>query len=139
MNIVPSLVEGYLYSEMYHLEGGGEGCRMSGGGCRMSGGGCRMSGGYPLQDVVASGDTMVGGGHGFANLVVPIGLVCDMRVAPRHIEYVNHYDDEDVPFMDEALHDSLFGNVTSRKNGSRKKHLGKSSKRKSIRYKIPEK
>jgi hypothetical protein len=117
MNIVPSLVEGYLYSEMYHLEGG------------------QMSGGFPLQDVVSSGGTMVGGGQGFANLVVPIGLVCDMRVAPKHIEYVNDYDDESVPFMDETLHDSLFGNVTSRKNGSRKTHFPKSSKRKSIRIK----
>ena len=116
MNIVPSLVEGYLYSEMYHLEGG------------------QMSGGFPLQDYFAK-DAMVGGGHGFANLVVPIGLVCDMRVAPKHIEYVNDYDDEDVPFMDETLHDSLFGNVTSRKNGSRKIHFPKSSKRKSIRIK----
>lgn len=117
MNIVPSLVEGYLYSEMYHLEGG------------------QMSGGFPVQDYFAK-DAMVGGGNGLANLVVPIGLVCDMRVKPTHIEYVNDYADEDVPFIDETLHELLIGSVTSRKNGSRKKHLGNLSKRKSIRYKI---
>lgn len=117
MNIVPSLVEGYLYSEMYHLEGG------------------QMSGGTPLHNLGTSNTGMVGGGSNIqlANYVVPIGLVCDMRVAPRYINYSEPVDE--VEPVDESLHDILFSNVSSRKNSSRRKHKRNLSKQKSLKIK----
>jgi hypothetical protein len=116
MNIVPSLVDGYMFSEMYHLEGG------------------RMSGGYPLQQLAASKTGMVGGGSGIqlANYVIPIGLVCDMRVPPRHINYGEPIDEPE--YIDESIHDILLTNVSSRK-GSQKKHTRNPSKKKSLKIK----
>lgn len=108
---------------MYHLEGG------------------QMSGGYPLHELASgAGDGMVGGGGlsniQFAHLVVPIGLVCDMRVAPRHIDYSIMPDDADT--IDESIHDILFANVSGRgssRKGSVKKYRHNPSKKKSLRVK----
>jgi hypothetical protein len=129
MNILPSLVEGYMYTEMYHLEGG------------------QMSGGYPLHDLTSNArDEMIGGtisggvsGIQFAHLVVPIGLVCDMRVAPRHIDYsVASHDIDDAEPIDESIHDILFANISGRASsnkGSFKKYGHNPSKKKSLKVK----
>lgn len=114
-------MDGYMFSEMYHLEGG------------------QMSGGFPLQSL--DDDMMSGGGRlgapiQLASYVIPIGLVCDMRVAPRHIEYVNALQDiDDVAPIDDSLHDILYENITRNTGvkGSRKKHMRNPSKKKSLK------
>lgn len=121
MNIVPSLVEGYMYSEMMHFEGGSV-----------------MSGGFPIQAFKenATGDgSMTGGGIQLANLVIPAGLVCDMRVAPVNIQYI--YSDKEEKVIDDQLHDFLYENVAGVKlaRGSRKKMLRNAPKQKSLRIK----
>jgi hypothetical protein len=121
MNIVPSLVEGYMYSEMYHLEGG------------------HMSGGFPLSGMSSSTE-MVGGSAGsgiqLAHYVVPIGLVCDMRVAPIHIHYATEIPDSD-DVIDDKIHDILYDNVVGKvsSKGSRKKLMRNPSKQKSMKLK----
>jgi hypothetical protein len=121
MNILPSLVEGYMYSEMYHLEGG------------------RMSGGFPLQSFVEMSDStdMVGGGNlcsaiQLAHYVVPIGLVCDMRVGPTHIHYNGDISYSD-KVIDDRIHDILYEKIG--RTGSRKKLMRNPSKNKSVRVK----
>jgi|LauGreDrversion4_2_1035121.scaffolds.fasta_scaffold359794_2 hypothetical protein len=123
MNIVPSLVEGYMYSEMMNFEGGSV-----------------MSGGFPIQAFKenSTGDgSMTGGGGGIqlANLVIPAGLVCDMRVAPVNIQYI--YSDKEEKVIDDQLHDSLYEKVAAAKlsRGSRKKMWRNAPKQKSLRIK----
>ena len=113
---------------MYHLEGG------------------QMSGGYPLHEFASDArDEMVGGALSggssiqFSHLVIPIGLVCDMRVAPRHIDYATvSHEIEDVKTIDESIHDILFANISgkaSSSKGSYKKYSHNPSKKKSLKLK----
>jgi hypothetical protein len=110
INILPSIVDGYMYNEIMH------------------------SGGFPSALLVES-DTMVGGGghKPLDHMVIPVGLVCDMRVGNKTMEYAKadiHIDYDPLP---DSVFDQLFHLVSGKRTSQ--KLRGKGSKRKSIRIK----
>jgi hypothetical protein len=97
MNVVPSLVEGYMYSEMLNLNGGEK----------------LLSGGYPIDLVDHTDhDISVGGGGKAAlkHLVIPIGLVCVNRSYPSLDCEVERPNTE---MISDTLLDTLYDRVSN--------------------------
>jgi len=125
-SILPSIVESYMYADMYNLDGGDK----------------ISVGGFPATKLITDDDvdSMTGGARGLSalsSLVVPIGLVNDLRIGQRSLEYKDHGSVQDVDTVDESLFDKLFTLISptsghKTRPGSRK-IIKKPSKRKSLR------
>jgi len=116
MNVVPSLVEGYMYAEMFHGESGDK----------------QWVGGYPI-DVVDTDILMGGGSAGnseliskkaLKHLVIPVGLIQWNPPFQSTMGEIERTDSES-SVIDDSLFDQLFDCVSKRS--------AKPSKRKTLK------
>ena len=130
-NILPSIIQGYMYADMYNLDGGDK----------------ISVGGFPVTQLVSDedSDTMTGGARGLSalsSLVVPIGLVNDVRLGQRSLEYKDHGSVQDFDTVDESLFDKLFTLISPttghKQRPQSRKIVNKPSKRKSLRIRNSE-